>query len=279
SNAAVTTLLPGTAVALSHVPDFQRTHNEWHESDLHKLFQEKAVQDFLKPLRVPQYDTTSETLSEIERLDPKDAFLAVTSIENNSPHFVAGFRFRGNQASAEEIVGKWRSRLVYDSSAHETVEYETHKINIVGTAPNQVATVYDGQWLFASNDLAELKAVLDRADGRQKETKTTLESDETFRAAMAHMPSSYGLLVYLRPKKLPAGISAIPSTGDANISAEVRAALEQVQSVCAAARFDKGKIHDVLFVGTTKVPISPELTRSSLKLGTADTFLFIAALL
>src|SRR5215467_12762857 len=137
SNAAVTTLLPGTAVALAHVPDFQRTYNEWHESDLHKLFQEKAVQDFLKPLRVPQYDTTSETLSEIERLDPKDAFLAVTSIENNSPHFVAGFRFRGNQPSTEEIVSKWRSRLVYDNSAHETVEFETHKINIVGTAPNQ----------------------------------------------------------------------------------------------------------------------------------------------
>ena len=278
-HATITTLLPASTVAFAHVPDFKRTQEEWRESDIYKLYQEQAVQDFLKPLSVPQKSATSDTLSDLDRLDPKDAFLALTSIENNNPHFVAGFRFRGNQASTEEIVGKWRSRLVYNSSTHEIVEYETHKIDIIGVAPNQIATVYDRQWLFASNDLAELKAVLDRADGRQKETKTTLESNETFRAAITHMPSSYGLLFYLQPKKFSSGISAISSTGDASISADARAALEQVQSVCAAARFDKGKIHDILFVSTAKMPISSELTRSSLKLGTADTFLFIAALL
>jgi len=279
-HATVTTLLPAQTVAFAHLPDFQRTRDEWHQSDIYKLYQEPSVQDFLKPLRnVPRQDTNSQTLGDLERLDPKDAFLAVTSIENNNPHFVGGLRFRGNQSSAEEVVSKWRSRLVRDASVHETEQYEQHKIDIVGAAPNQIATVYDGQWLFASNDLGELKAVLDRADERAKDPKLTLEADETFRAAMAHMPSSYAFFFYLQPKKLSGGLASIQSSLDVNVSDEARAALEQIQSVCAAAKFDKGKIRDVFFVGAPKAPISQELARNSIKLGTADTLLYFGALL
>src|SRR6266513_6431478 len=209
-HAAVTALLPRGTIALAHLPDFNRTQNEWHQSDLYKLYQEPAIQDFLtKPLsRVPQSDTVSETVSDMEQLDLKDAFLAVTSIDNTGPHFAGGFRFHGSQSEAEKIVGKWRSQIVRDASAHESLDYEQHKIDIAGAAPNQIATVYDGQWFFASNDLAELKAVLDRADGRDPATagpsgggkgQTSLEADDVFRGAMKHMPASYALLFYLQP--------------------------------------------------------------------------------
>src|SRR6266404_7080463 len=200
SRAAVTALLPRNTVALVHLPDFNRSRDDWHQTDIYKLYQEPAVQDFLhKPLsRVPQRDATSQTLGDLEKLSPKDAFLAVTSIENDNPHLVGGFRFHGSQAEADKIIDKWRSQILRDASAHESLDYEQHKIDIAGAAPNQIATVYDGQWFFASNDLAELKAMLDRADGRAKDSKTTLENDGTFRAAMAHMPSSYALLAYLQ---------------------------------------------------------------------------------
>src|SRR5436190_10147410 len=92
-HATVTALLPRGTIALAHLPDFNRTRQEWHQSDLYKLYQEPAIQDFLnKPLsRVPQRANAADTVSEIERLDPKDAFVAVTSIENNNPHFAGGF--------------------------------------------------------------------------------------------------------------------------------------------------------------------------------------------
>src|SRR5438552_16359917 len=82
-HAAVTALLPRGTIALAHVPDFSRTRDEWHQSDLYKLYQEPAVQDFLsRPLsRVTQRDTAANTVSDIERLDLKDAFVAVTAIE------------------------------------------------------------------------------------------------------------------------------------------------------------------------------------------------------
>src|SRR5262249_12541677 len=155
----------------------------------------------------------------------------------------------------------------------------THKIDIAGAAPNQIATVYDGDWFFASNDLVELKAVLDRADGRAKDPKLELETEETFRAALAHMPSSYGLLSNRHPKMVSAGISSTPKAAYSNIRDDARAALEQLQSVCGAAKFESGKVRDVLFVGAPRMRDTPELTRSSLKLGTADTFLYVVALL
>src|SRR6202035_797666 len=138
-----------------------------------------------KPLsKVPQRDTMSQILSEVERLNAKDAFVAVTSIDISGPHVTAGFRFRGSQAEAEKIIGNWRSHLVRDASVRESQDYEKHKIDIAGAPPNQIATVYDAQWFLVSNDLGELKAILDRVDGRAKDRQLTLEADDAFRSAI-----------------------------------------------------------------------------------------------
>lgn len=289
AHATVAALLPRGTISLAHFPNLNRTRDEWHQSDLYKLYQEPAVQEFLnRPLsKVPQRDLAADTASDIERLDLKDAFAAMTSIENGSPHLIGGFRFRGNQSDADEIVRKWRARLVHDASAREAEQYQQHKIDIVGAAPNQIATVYDGQWFFASNDLVELKAILDRADGRDptaagpsaggKDRQTTLEADDTFDAAMKHMPSSYALLFYLQPKALSEKLISLRNA--IGLAANQNAMVDQIQSICAAARFEKGKMRDVLFVGMPRAQSEQKLTRSSLTLGTTDTFFCLATLL
>ena len=279
SNAAVIALLPRTTIAVVHLPDFNRTRDDWHQTDIYKLSQEPAVRDFLnRPLsKVPQRDATSQTISEIEQLAVKDAFVAVTSIENNEPHLVGGFRFRGSESDAEKVIARWRSDIVRDPAQRETVEYQQHKIDIVGTAPNQIATVYDGQWFFASNDLAELKTVLDRTDRREKDPQTVLQSDETFRAAVAHMPASYALLFYVQPKSVSEKLTALRNTIGA--AGNGTGPVGQIRSVCGATRFESGKMRDVLFVGMPQGQPGRKLTRSSLNLGTADTFLYLATLI
>jgi hypothetical protein len=279
ASANVTVLLPQGTIAFAHFPDFRRTRDEWHQSDLYGLYQEAAVQDFLKrPLsKIPQQDVASETASDLERLVAKDAFLAVTSMENDSPHLIGGFRLRGSQLDAEKIISKWRSKIVRDASQHESEDYQEHKIDIVGAAPNQIATVYDGQWFFASNDLGELKTVLDRADGREKDMQTTILADQAFAAAMKHMPTSYGLLFYLEPKRLSQSLASLRNA--IGLAGEPNSVAEQVQSICAGVRFEKGKIRNVLFVGMPNTQLNEKLTRSSLSLGTADTFLYVATLL
>jgi len=275
---AVTALLPRGTVALVHLPDLNRSRDDWHQTDIYKLYQEPAIHEFLnKPFaKVPQRDTTAKTLSELEQLAPKDAFIAITSIQNNNPHLVGGFRFRGSEAETEKIVGKWRAQLVRDASAHENVDYEQHKIDIVGAAPNQIATVYDGQWFFISNDLDELKAVLDRADQRTKDGQTILSADEAFRAAMVHMPGSYVLLFYVQPHAFSEKLDAVRNAIGASTGGT--AALNQIRSVCGATRFDNGKMRDVLFIGMPQAG-QQKLTRFSLDLGTPETFLYLATLI
>ena len=66
-------------IFLAHVPDFNRTRDQFDHSDVCLLYREPAVQDFLlKPLtKLPKKAAASQTLREIEQLDPKNAFFAL----------------------------------------------------------------------------------------------------------------------------------------------------------------------------------------------------------
>src|SRR6266700_5434742 len=195
SSSSVSVLLGRDTIFLAHLPDFNQTRDQWHHSDVYLLYREPAVQDFLrKPLgKFPKRDAASQTLRDIEQLDPKDAFFALTSIDNNNPKFVGGFRFRGSPEDAERVIGKWRSNFLQAnrSAKHEKLQYERHEIEMVAATPFALVTAYDRPWFFAASDLTELKALLDRADGRVKNSEETLDADASYRSAAAHMPSSY----------------------------------------------------------------------------------------
>ena len=55
--------------------------------------------------------------------------------------------------------------------------------------------------------------------------------------------------------------------------------LEKMRCITGSMRFENGKIRDVLFLGMPKLEQATTLTRSSLSLGTKETFLYLAMLL
>src|SRR5947207_8472127 len=146
SSAPVAVLLPRETIFLAQIPDFNRARDEWRRCDVYQLYQEHAVQDFLrKPLgNAPKIDAVSQTLLEIEQLAPKNAFVALTSIENNNPKVVGGFRFRGSQEEAEGITGKWRLMLMGQNSSLklEKVQYQGHEIEVTKTTAFSIETAY-----------------------------------------------------------------------------------------------------------------------------------------
>ena len=283
SNAAVAALLPRETIVFAHVPDLNRTRDQWHECDIYQLYREPAVQDLLrKPLaRVPKKNSVSQMVQEFGQLDPKDIFVALTSMANDTPKFAAGFRFHGSQDDAEQFISKWRSQLLGKAAVakRETIDYEQHKIDTFTGRPVTLSTVYDGRWFFASNDLTELKALLDRADGRIRNRQSLLNAEEAFRAAMAKMPANYALCLYLQPKIFAEKIATLRGAFGKQIAPDQRTMLEQIRSVCGTTRFESGKMHDVIFVGIPKAKEVLELTRSSVALGTKDTFFYLASLL
>ena len=278
----ISALLSRETIAFAHLPDLNRTRAQWHQSDICQLYFEPSVQEFLrKPLaRLPQKDSTNQALHEIEQLDPKDAFIAITKIENNNPTLVGGFRFRANRRDAEATIEKWRLNLLAKNpvAKREKIKHEQHEIDLFTVAPFTLATAYDGDWFFAANDLSELKAILYRADHPAQDRQSTLEADQNFRAAMAHLSSGYAFSFYMQPKFLADRLAALRHGDGRNVPPDQRTIIEQMRSICGATRFERGKIHDVFFVGMPKLE-DTKLTRSSLTLGTKDTFLYLAMLL
>ena len=287
SSAPVSALLPQQTIFLAHLPDFNRTRDDWHHCDIYQLYHEPAVQDFLRPgiatlskLSTPKA-FGAQTLQEIEQLDPKHAFLALTSMDGNNPKFVGGFRFHGKQEEAERLINRWRSKFLEQtpSAKHEKLEYQRHEIELITAAPFALATTYDGPWFFAATDLTELKALLDRADHRAKNPDNTLDKDAAYSAAIAHRPSIYAASFYLQPKifsdrlaALRAAVRSSPAPGESTM-------LEKMRCIAGSMRFENGKIHDVFFLGMPKLERETTLKQSSLLLGTKETFFYLSMLL
>src|SRR5438309_1561189 len=283
SSAPVAALLPRETILIAQIPDFNEAYEEWRRCDIYQLYREPAVQDFLrKPLsNVPKNDAVSQTLREIEQLAPKNAFIALTSMENNNPKALGGFRFRGRREDAERIIGGWRSALMGQNSnlKREKVQYERYEIEVVKAAPFSVATVYDPPWFLAATDVRELETLLDRADRRGVRRESSLEKDDAYRAAISRQPSNYAAFFYLQPKTfsqrlaaLRAAVGSTPAPGEGTM-------LEKMRCITGSMRFENGKIHDVFFLGMPKLEQNTTFTRSSLSLGTKETFLYLAMLL
>jgi len=287
SSAPVSALLPQQTIFLAHLPDFNRTRDDWHHCDIYQLYWEPAVQDFLRPgiSRLSKLSTPkafgAQTLQEIEQFDPKHAFLALTSMDNNNPKFVGGFRFHGNQEQVERLISRWRSTFLQQTprAKREKLQYQGHEIEVITAAPFTFATSYDGPWFFAATDLTELKALLDHADHRAKNPDNTLDKDVAYREAIAHRPASYAASFYLQPKifsdrlaALRAAVRSSPAPGESTM-------LEKMRCIAGSMRFENGKIHDVFFLGMPKLEREATLTRSSLLLGTKETFFYLSMLL
>src|SRR5581483_9519704 len=258
TSTAVTSLLPRDTIAFVHLPDLNRTRAEWKRSDVYQLYSEPAVQEFLRnPLATPP----TQNDSDLEKLGIEDAFVALTSVTNNTPHVVGGFRFHGDRDTAQRTINRW----LPNANNRETLDYEQHKIDIVHLGAFSIAEVFDRDWVFAANDVETLKGLLDRADGRVQDRQSTLAADETYRAAIAELSSSYALAFYLQPKPIAQTFPALRDT--------------QINAICGASRFENGKMHDTIFVSSPRSTSNEKLTRDSLALGTPDTFFYLASVL
>jgi hypothetical protein len=279
SSAAVTALLPKETIAFIHLPDFNRSWNDFHQTDIYKIWSEPAVQDFLQKPRskIPKNEAVGRTIQEVQSTEIKDAFLAVISIDYTAWKVVGGFRFKGDDAKAQTVVENWRAKVLGSGPEfkHETIDYQGHKIQAESSGEVHFATVRDGQWFLGANDVDQLKALLDRVDGRTKDSATTLASDDVYTSATKHMPASYAGLLYVNAEQiikkfLPADFK-LPDVPEEQI-----ALLRKIRSFSGALAFDGGKMRDVMFVGMPKIADMGKLARVSLPIATKETFFYTA---
>jgi len=278
SSLGVASLLPKDTLALVHLPDFNRSRGDWHRTDLYQLWQEPSVQEFLQKPRA-NFQTNgriSQTVDEISSLEMKDAFFAVISIESSAWKWDGGFRCSGDNEKAAKLVEDWRTRMLGGNrdANHEIIDYQGRQIHNDSAGIVQVWTVWAGPWFFFANDVANLKTLLDRADGRVKDPGTALSADETFLGVSKHMPASYSALVFARVAQFAEKIS---SAEDSDVSDKL-SMVRQVRSFGAAMSFDGGRMRDTVFVGMPRAVDLANLTRGSLSIASKDTFLYAASI-
>ena len=281
--APIAALLPRNTIFVAQIPDFNHARNEWEHCDIYQLYREPAVQEFLrKPLgNAGRTDAASQRLLELEQLAPKNAFVALTSIDNNNPKIVGGFRFNGSQEEAERIIGNWRSMLVGQNPSlkREKVQYQGHEIDVTKTSSLSVATAYDPPWFFAGTDAADVQALLDRVDRRDSDPDNRLDKDETYRTAISRRPSNDVAFFYLQPKMFAQRLAAVRAAVGSTPAPGEGTMLERMRCITGSVRLENGKLHDTFFLGMPKLEQNTSLTRSSLSLGTKETFLYLAMLL
>ena len=281
--APIAALLPRNTIFVAQIPDFNHARNEWEHCDIYQLYREPAVQEFLrKPLgNAGRTDAASQRLLELEQLAPKNAFVALTSIDNNNPKIVGGFRFNGSQEEAERIIGNWRSMLVGQNPSlkREKVQYQGQEIDITKTSSLSVATAYDPPWFFAGTDAADVQALLDRVDRRDSDPDNRLDKDETYRTAISRRPSNDVAFFYLQPKMFAQRLAAVRAAVGSTPAPGEGTMLERMRCITGSVRLENGKLHDTFFLGMPKLEQNTSLTRSSLSLGTKETFLYLAMLL
>src|ERR1043165_5559109 len=144
SSVAVTSLLPKETLAFVHLPDFNRSREDWRRTDIYQLWMEPAVQDFLaKPRsKVSKPENVEQTVAEIEKLEIRDAFVALVSIEYSAWKIVGGFRCEEG-ADADNIVANWRTKLLGHPSdlKQEAIEYQGRQIQAASAGILNLSTV------------------------------------------------------------------------------------------------------------------------------------------
>lgn len=282
SSAAVTGFLPKDTLVFVHLPDFDRSRADLHQTDLYKIWKEPAVQDFLQKPRekIAANNGFGSTIQECESLQMKDAFLAVIAIEHSAWKIVGGFRFKGDPANAEKIVANWKAKLLGKAPdfKQEIVNYQGHQIQADTAGIVRLSTVRNGQWFLVANDPEQLKPLLDRLDGRFQDAGATLAEDDEFAAASNRMPSTYTALTFARVNQLVEKLMPLAEKR-ADDSTDQMTPVRQIRSVCGTTSFDGGKIRDIIFVGMPKLLDAGTLTRSSLAIATKDAFLYAAGFL
>lgn len=279
--AAVPVLLPQTTLLLLQAPDFQKTRADWHESDLYKIWHEPSVEAFLqKPLeRLPKNSGGRQTLAEFLELGPKHGFLALTSLENNEPKLIGGFHFDATPEKVREFIAQRKAELLSKTATAkpETIVYAQHQIETLQVSHFVFASVCDNQWYFASNDLAELKALLDRLDHRREKAQASLAENAAFTAAANHLPGEYAGMIFLDPRPFVEKLMPLVKMTGQSLPMDQLERLRQVQSVAAAVAFDHGKMREIDFVAMPQVSGGKGLKLPLLEAAGTNTFFYSAS--
>ena len=283
---AATGFLPQDTLLLLAIPDPGKTADHWKTTDLYQIWAEPDVQAFLAMPRskiLPDKDR-DDMLAQAAKLDPKNLFIAVTALDDqtNQPHLLAGFQFDGSSSDVDRLLGPvkdaWRRK--YPAGKADLVNYQNHPVETFASGDGTtLASVYSGTWYFVANDVELLKAILDRVDHRTPATAPSLAKDGDFQAVSAKLPEAPETLLFARVQPILSRILALTAASGQPLSDEAKKEVAKGRALGATTKIENGRMRDTLYY--LAPGLSQELGQlqlGSLALTTANTLLYHTSL-
>lgn len=277
SRIRATALAPADTLLFVHLPDVRQTAIRWPRTALAQIGKEPEIQAFLERPRakLPWFSDLEGGIEKLAQIAPREAYIAVTSLDGQIPRFVAGFSFSGSRAALDELLKEPRASLrrAWPAGKADIVLYAGAEIETYTDKDNTIAeTVRDG-WYMVSNNLELLQSSLDRLDAKPG-APAAIASAPAYQQALAPHPGDAEAVIYARLDTLADKLtSLLASTGQKPDPKQLEE-LRKTQAVSAAFKFDGSQIRDTVFVLNPSAPRHQPLARRGLDLSTAETLLY-----
>lgn len=276
------TLAPGDTVALLDLTDVPRTRARWKETALFKIAHEPEVQAFLeKPkTKIPRSPEVREKWERARKIEPKEVFVAFTSITDKVPKFVAGFDYKGKREDAEALLAdvKTKAKSAFPSAKWDIVKYGSSEIETFQQDEMLVASVFKNRWYFVSDDLDLLKSTLDRLDGKSP-GKDTLRDNAAYKASLAKLPPNSGAMFFIRLQSLAERLVTLLTASNPNFDPKQLDELKKIQAIAGGMKLDGERIRDAIYVLKPGSGSQPLMARNSLAFTSPETLFYYAAVL
>ncbi len=171
----------------------------------------------------------------------------------------------------EQRKAEWL--LKSGGAKRETTVYEQHQIETVSVSHFVFASVCDNHWFFVANDLAALKALLDRVDHRG-EKAPSLQANAAFSDATKHLPNDYSALLFVDPRPFVEKLMPIVAMTGQSLPMDQLHRLKQVRTVATTFGFDHGKMRETDFVAMPRMGAEEKLERRYARESRARTLFF-----
>lgn len=275
-------LVPADTVALLQFTDLQRSSDRFKETALYKIAHEPEVVAFLQKPRskVPHDPKVEQDWAQAKKIEPKEAFVALTTISGSIPKFVAGFDYKGTRTDALALVTDLRSRLkdAFPAGKSDIVKSDTYEIETYEYNDVLIASVLKEHWFFVSNDMELLKSTLGRLAGKI-DARTSLRDVAAYKSSLSKLPGSSDALLYVQPQSMVERLTTLISLSNPNFNMKEFDALKQIQAVSAGMKLDGANIRDAICILKPRKARASTMACNSLSLTSSQTLLYYAAVL
>ena len=266
-------LVPAETVLFAQIPDTLTSAQRFAKTSLWDILQEP---EFQRAFPDSGNNPLFEDWRKFALMLPREGFIAVTSIEEKIPKFVAGFAYSGRQKDAEAVAATWRSALRNSRPAGkgDLVAYGTREIETFTDKDFTVAEVFCDGWYFIADDLDLLQRTIDRLDG--KTPGTSLAASAFYKEAIAPLPPAPDALLVARTGTMIERIAALAVAAGQKTDPKEFDELRKVQAISATMKFDGKNCRDSIFVLRRGSAAEPLLARNAAALSSPATLLFYA---